>query len=252
MCELRLGPARSAGPFRLEEAQRQAAAHVRKCGGSRHDEKTATAATVAAGRRTSGAAREKHERIERARAEMEDLQERYAKRSSGTPRSEPRSSTTDPQARRMKMADGGTRPALNVQFVSDGDAQLIVTVDVTSQGSDAGLAAPGVRRPLRALRRGSANYLVGWRLFQEGGRRARRAEGTASPCAALREDKQLAAGKDPYAARPGEGPGADSPSGADGDRGREGRLSAAAPRSRNSRTPTAAIVACFNSASADW
>jgi len=29
----------------------------------------------------------------------------------------------------MKMADGGTRPALNVQFASDGDAQMIIAVD---------------------------------------------------------------------------------------------------------------------------
>ena len=42
----------------------------------------------------------------------------------------------------MKMGDNGTRPAMNVQFASDADAQLIVSVDVTSQGSDAGLLRP--------------------------------------------------------------------------------------------------------------
>ncbi|MDZ4658371.1 MAG: hypothetical protein SH868_12405 [Bythopirellula sp.] len=42
----------------------------------------------------------------------------------------------------MKMADGGTRPSLNVQFASDGDAQMIIAVNVTSPGSDSGLMGP--------------------------------------------------------------------------------------------------------------
>jgi transposase len=77
------------------------------------------------------AAREKLARIEQAQAEMADMQENYQKRS-GEKRSEPRASTTDPEARRMKMADGGTRPAMNVQFANDGDAQMVIAVRVTS------------------------------------------------------------------------------------------------------------------------
>lgn len=49
---------------------------------------------------------------------------------------EPRVSTTDPQARIMKMSDGGYRPGYNVQFATDQDSHVIVGVDVTNVGSD--------------------------------------------------------------------------------------------------------------------
>jgi transposase len=57
-------------------------------------------------------------------------------------RTEPRASTTDPQARLMRMADGGTRPAYNVQFAADTHSRAIVGVEVTNQGSDAGQDGP--------------------------------------------------------------------------------------------------------------
>ena len=55
-----------------------------------------------------------------------------------------RTSTTDPDARVMKMADGGFRPAYNVQFATDGAHGVIVGVAVTSAGTDAGQATPFV------------------------------------------------------------------------------------------------------------
>lgn len=48
----------------------------------------------------------------------------------------PRASTTDPQARVMKMADGGFRPAYNVQLAVDEATQLIAAVQVVNEGSD--------------------------------------------------------------------------------------------------------------------
>jgi transposase len=57
-------------------------------------------------------------------------------------RTEPRASSTDPEARVMKMADGGFRPAYNVQFVTATDTQLIVGVDVSNTGSDLGQLPP--------------------------------------------------------------------------------------------------------------
>lgn len=47
-----------------------------------------------------------------------------------------RVSTTDPQARVMKMADGGFRPAFNVQFAAETEHRLIVGVAVTDSGGD--------------------------------------------------------------------------------------------------------------------
>jgi hypothetical protein len=71
----------------------------------------------------------------------------------------PRASTTDPEARVMKMADGGFRPAYNLQLVAAPREQVIVAVDVDTSGSDRGLAAP-VLKELRARAIAPADYLV--------------------------------------------------------------------------------------------
>jgi transposase len=82
------------------------------------------------------AARERQERLQKALAEREKLlaTRTQQKKEKGVKfeAEELRASTTDPEARRMKMADGGTRPAMNVQFANDGDAQMVIAVRVTS------------------------------------------------------------------------------------------------------------------------
>ena len=65
-----------------------------------------------------------------------ETEEQYAKRS------EPRTSSTDSEARVMKMADGGYRPAYNVQFSTITDKQIIVGVEVINVGSDQGQLSP--------------------------------------------------------------------------------------------------------------
>jgi transposase len=55
---------------------------------------------------------------------------------------EPRVSTTDPEARVMKMADGGFRPAFNAQLAVDVQTQLIASVNLVNQGSDMRQMAP--------------------------------------------------------------------------------------------------------------
>jgi hypothetical protein len=57
-----------------------------------------------------------------------------------------RVSTTDPEATVMKMADGGFRPAYNVQFSTDTNAQVIVGVEVATCGSEQGQMAPLVEQ----------------------------------------------------------------------------------------------------------
>ncbi len=59
-----------------------------------------------------------------------------------TQKPERRVSTTDPEARVMKMADGGFRPAFNAQLVVDADTQLIAAVDLVNSGSDMNQMAP--------------------------------------------------------------------------------------------------------------
>ena len=55
---------------------------------------------------------------------------------------EPRASTTDPDARVVKMADGGFRPAYNMQIASVAGEQIVVAVEVSTSSSDRGLARP--------------------------------------------------------------------------------------------------------------
>ena len=60
--------------------------------------------------------------------------------------SEPRASTTDADARVMKMGDGGFRPAYNLQLATAGSPMggpsTIVGLRVTNAGTDAGALAP--------------------------------------------------------------------------------------------------------------
>lgn len=78
------------------------------------------------------AARERVERLEAALAEMPAV--RAAK--PADKQDEARVSTIDPQARVMKMADGGFRPAYNMQVATDTRHLVITGVDVTNSGSD--------------------------------------------------------------------------------------------------------------------
>ena len=85
-------------------------------------------------------ATERLERVEKALEELAQLQQQKENRKKGSGGGT-RCSTTDPEARNMKMGDGGFRPAYNVQFATDGKARVIVGVDVTNSGSDRGQMA---------------------------------------------------------------------------------------------------------------
>jgi len=97
--------------------------------------------------RRAQAARERaaREREERIRAALEQLpQVQAAKRRNGDKPEDARASTTDAEARVMKMGDGGFRPAFNVQLASTCEDQVIVGVAVTNVGSDMAQMAPMV------------------------------------------------------------------------------------------------------------
>lgn len=89
------------------------------------------------------AARERTERLSQALAELPSA--RTAKQGAEA-KQQARVSTTDPEARVMKMGDGGFRPAYNVQFGTDTQAQIITGVDVINSGSDRGQLAPMVEQ----------------------------------------------------------------------------------------------------------
>ena len=69
-------------------------------------------------------------------------QRQAAKRSGLAQPRETRLSSTDPDARKMKMACGGFRPAYNVQLAADPTSRAIVGVDLTNEGADSGLDQP--------------------------------------------------------------------------------------------------------------
>lgn len=81
------------------------------------------------------ASRQRSRRIERALEEMKDAEKRK-KSNNGKKKTEARTSTTDPSARVMKMADGGFRPAHNIHLVSDTSSTIIVAADVNNEGTD--------------------------------------------------------------------------------------------------------------------
>lgn len=95
-------------------------------------------------RRAAARKRGAQQRLERIEAALKQIPEvTETKKSSGAKDATVRVSTTDPDARVMKMGDGGFRPAFNVQFATTADkARVIVGVEVTNRGSDAGQSTP--------------------------------------------------------------------------------------------------------------
>lgn len=89
------------------------------------------------------AAREKHERITEALKVMEQMKVVKAasiKKKGAKNTSEPRASTTDKDARVMKMGSGGSHPAYNVQFGTDGKSRAIIGVQVLLYPCDNGMS----------------------------------------------------------------------------------------------------------------
>lgn len=112
------------------------------------------------------AARDRQDRLEQALGNLPAVRaakERKLKRGSQAEKAkvqEPRVSTTDPEARVMKMPDGGFLPAYNLQIASDVDGQVIVGVAVTMQGSDGGQAAPMVKQVVERTEVRPGAYLI--------------------------------------------------------------------------------------------
>lgn len=101
------------------------------------------------------AVREKVDRLEAALAEMPAA--RAAKPTDQ--QAQARVSPTDPQARVMKMADGGYRPAYNWQFAVETRHLIITGVDVVNSGSDKGQLLPMLAQVQARHQRLPANWL---------------------------------------------------------------------------------------------
>lgn len=99
-------------------------------------------------RRAAASKRGARQRLERLQAALGQIPEvTQTKNRSGAKDATVRVSTTDPDARVMKMGDGGFRPAFNVQFATTADpARVIVGLEVINRGSDAGQSTPMLER----------------------------------------------------------------------------------------------------------
>jgi len=136
---------------RLEQLLQQARQHVEEL---RKQVDSPAYAALSERQRASRkrAAADKLERLQQAIGQLPELKQRQAeaaRRAGHGQRGEqirarqPRVSTSDPQARVMKMPNGGFNPAVNVQLAADTQSRAILAVEVTNEGSDnAGLSAP--------------------------------------------------------------------------------------------------------------
>lgn len=151
------------------------------------------------------AARERSKRLRAAQSALTEVkqQRERRKRDNGKKSKEPRASTTDAEARVMKMADGGFRPAYNVQVTSVAGEPIVADVKVCNNGSDRGLMWPALER-LRA-RNGSwpKRHLADGGFNSAEDLERAHAENIEVYC----PPTQSKHGTDPYRPRRGDGPG---------------------------------------------
>ena len=111
------------------------------------------------------AAREREARVKAAldkMAEIEAQRERRRKTNKNQveKQAEPRASTTHPEARVMKMPDGGFRPAYNCQIASAAGGEIVIDTQVKTVGSDRGLARPMLEQIKRRYGRWPKRHLI--------------------------------------------------------------------------------------------
>lgn len=177
----------------IQEAREHLAAVTRDAA-----DPTITARQAAARKR---GAEDRLARLEAALAQIPDVA--AVKKQSGAKDKTPRVSTTDPEARVMKMPDGGFRPAYNVQFATTADeARVIVGVAVTNRGSDAQQSTPMLEQiEERTGQRPKEMLLDGGYAQHEALDAAAAKEVTVyAPLPKPRKED----GRDPHLARPGD------------------------------------------------
>ena len=144
------------------------------------------------------AARERQERLEAALTERETLVPKMERRKKGSS-ANARASTTDPQARMMKMGDGGFRPAYNVQFATTTDSLVIVGVDVVNAGTDGGQMQPMVDQIQERYGQRPDEYLADGGFVSLEEITALEQAGTTTYLPIMEQQQKRAKGMDPFA-----------------------------------------------------
>jgi transposase len=144
------------------------------------------------------AARERQERLDEALRQHEKLSQQREQRKKGDGETT-RVSTTDPDARKMKMANGGYDPAFNVQFGTDADARVIVAVEVTNGGTDGGELPPMLDKIEEQYGKLPQQALVDSAYATQDSVTAAESAGTKVVSTVPRADQLTQHGKDPHA-----------------------------------------------------
>jgi transposase len=191
---------------RLEQLLRDAETRVAALKAELESDPAASTARHRAARQR--AARERIERTNAALERMKELEAERARRAKTHKRDTakqkaPRASTSDAEARVMKMADGGYRPAYNGQFASDPETQVIVAVDIDTTGSDHGLIGPMQEQIGRTYGQAPKQYLVdgGFTKLEDIERAHQKGIEVFAPPPSNKH------ATDPFAPRPDDGPG---------------------------------------------
>lgn len=184
----------------LEEAQRKAREHLEKL---ERESEEAGEQTLQQKKARERAARERCERIEKAIDAVKQMAEQRERRKKGDGE-KARASTTDPEARNMKMADSGFRPGVNVQMVTDVKSGIIVGMDVTNEGSDAGQMKPMMDEITKDLGQTPENMLADGGFSTINDIEAMTQGGITVFTPVKEEEKQRSEGKDPFAPKLGD------------------------------------------------
>jgi transposase len=171
-----------------------------------HDDPEASSRRIRAARER--AARERQARVEAALGKLGEIEAERARRAKTNKaevakQGEARASTTDSQARVMKMADGGFRPAYNCQLGTVAGGQIVIGLDVETTGSDRGLLRPMVEQLAGRYGRRPERYLVDGGFNKNDDTEWAAGEGVK----VYGPPGQTKHKTDPYAARPKDSPG---------------------------------------------
>ena len=205
---VRVRAAAGAGSFRrpaslaesLAAAQEQVAALRRQA-----DEDPGAASRRQQAARERAAA-DRVARLQAAQAELAVLQAANAEQPPSRRKdpAEVRASTTDPECRKMKMPDGGFRPAYNVQLATTTAGGAIVGVAVTNAGTDGAELPPMLDQIERRFDGRPAEVLVDGGFATTDAIDTAERDGTRVYAPLKEGQAQLAAGKDPYVRKKGD------------------------------------------------
>jgi transposase len=193
------------GSFRskptLEAFRQQAAEQVRKLREENDEEHPPSSGSARQKAARERATRERLERVDQALKDLKELEQQKEARKKGTGH-KARCSTTDPEARRMKMANGGFYPAYNIQFAADAKSRMIVSVDVSNNGSDGAQMAPRHEDIKNRSGRYPDNYLVDGGFATKNDITVLDQRGTEVYAPILQDEFMRARGNDPHARQP--------------------------------------------------